>query len=343
MQQSWRSDALRAIGIGCAAMLVSVAYSLMFADRRSDFDQLLYAGQQLLRGVDPYPLFGYHGGWGAFPLFYPLPAVVLALPFSALPVIVARAAFMGVSFGLLAWGLLRSGRNLFPLLLAEPVYAAIANAQWTPILTAAYLIPSLAWVWAAKPNFALPFLLARPTRRMTLAFVAGAGVLLGITLALQPGWIAEWLAAVRHPAMIRPLLLSPFGGFLLAAALLRWRDRDARLLFGLACVPQTLWTYNALPVLLLARDRRQAWIMAGLSWAASAAQNVAIERVPGVMKYEAAVAATLVLFYLPAVWLVLCRADHRLLALSPLRSAEPDRRFRVLDRNVPDPRAGRAT
>jgi hypothetical protein len=46
------------------------------------------------------------------------------------------------------------------------------------------------------------------------------------------------------------------------AALLCWRDPDARLLLALAVVPQTGFFYEELPACLVARDRKQAAIIA---------------------------------------------------------------------------------
>jgi hypothetical protein len=53
--------------------------------------------------------------------------------------------------------------------------------------------------------------------------------------------------------------------------LLRWRDPDARLLLGLACVPSGGMFYDALPAFLVARNRMQAIGLALLSQLASVA------------------------------------------------------------------------
>jgi hypothetical protein len=66
------------------------------------------------------------------------------------------------------------------------------------------------------------------------------------------------LAGVEHFA---PLILRP-GGFVMLLALLRYRDPDARLLLGLALVPQTGLAYEALPALTVARTRAEAAFLA---------------------------------------------------------------------------------
>lgn len=307
--QRW-NNAWLALAIGVAGVVVYLGFNYVMG-YRSDLEPLLAGARALLDGQNPYAAIRPGPGlpWG-YPLYYPLPALVLVLPFALLPAVLAHVLFAGLSFGLLGYGILRTGRHRLPMLLSWPVLYAVAQSQWSPLLTAAYLLPWLALIWAAKPNFALPFLVARPTRRMLVAFGVGGVVLAAVSFALMPGWLAEWLAVAQHAVYIRPLLLAPFGGFLLALALLRWRDADARLLFGLACVPQTAWTYNGVPVYLLASTTAESWHLVLLGWLAGIGQTLLAywaQDQPVPVRYEIAIAATLALFYLPALWLVLRR------------------------------------
>lgn len=311
-----RRDAVLAVGIGCAGIVAYLALSRTMT-YASDIDQLMAGARALLDGQNPYAVIRPGPGrpW-VYPLYYPVPAMLLALPFAFLPVVMAHALFAGLSLGLLGYGILRTGTHRLPMLLSWPVLGAVALNQWSPLLTAAYLLPALAWVWIAKPNFALPFLVARPTRRMVLAFAAGGGLVVAASFALMPGWLGEWVVTARDAIYIRPLLLAPFGGFLLAAALLRWRDPDARLLFGLSCVPQTAWTYNGAPVYLVARTVTESWRLVMLGWLAGAAQTLGLYwmqrgHVLVAVRYEVAISLNLALFYLPALWLVL-RRERRL-------------------------------
>ena len=66
--------------------------------RASDLDQVWYAATALRHGLNPYDVIGptatwFHWNW---PLYYPMPAVLLALPLSFLPLAVARYVFVGV-------------------------------------------------------------------------------------------------------------------------------------------------------------------------------------------------------------------------------------------------------
>src|SRR5205085_6245589 len=87
----------------------------------------------------------------------------------------------------------------------------------------------------------------------------GGAVLMIASFAFIPGWVPEWLAAVRNNPMHRyipPVTL--LGGPLLLLSALRWRTPEGRWLFVLAVAPQVLTFYTALPPLLVARTRREA-------------------------------------------------------------------------------------
>ncbi len=318
-------DAARACAVGAAGAVVSLGIAWLRLGP-TDLAQVLFAARALLRGLDPYPLVGPGRvfDW-QYPLYYPAPAALVLTPIAFLPTALAQALFAGVSVGLLAFGLLRtSGRTRLPLLLAAPVILSVKFGQWGPLLTAAFLLPSLAWVWAAKPNFAIPFLLARPNRRSIAVFVAGGLVLGLVALAIAPAWPLEWWRAARSASYMRPPVLAPWVGPLILFALWRWRDPDARLLLAAACIPQTIWLYNAVPVLLVARTSEESWRLVAWSWAAALVQTQAIYGLPGVaLAYDGGTIAQAALFYLPAVWLVLRRDWSPIAAGSP---APGDRR-----------------
>lgn len=77
------------------------------------------------------------------PLYYPLPAVLMALPFSYLPPVVAGATFIGISAALLAWALQREGRWRLWMFVGAPWWWAIAANHWSLLMTAALLLPVL--------------------------------------------------------------------------------------------------------------------------------------------------------------------------------------------------------
>src|ERR1051325_7669492 len=86
-----------------AARYVLLSYRHQSPLAVSDFDAIWTAARALRAGQDPYGAIQ-SPPW-PWNLQYPLPAVLIALPFSLLPLALARAAFMGVSAGLLAYGL----------------------------------------------------------------------------------------------------------------------------------------------------------------------------------------------------------------------------------------------
>jgi len=91
--------------------------------------------------------------------------------------------------------------------------------------------------------------------------LGGGAVLLAVSLAVNPRWPWEWHEALAASTHFRPLIVRP-GGVVMLAALLCWRDPDARLLLALAVIPQTGFFYDSLPACLVARNRKQAAIIA---------------------------------------------------------------------------------
>ena len=85
-----------AIVIGlCAAYLAWPGVGVVGA---SDFNQLWYAARALLSGGSPYAAVGPGRTFDwPFPLFYPLPAVLVAVPFTALTPAGASMLFSGIA------------------------------------------------------------------------------------------------------------------------------------------------------------------------------------------------------------------------------------------------------
>lgn len=264
--------ALAALAVGALAILVRI-----WAERgpsgRSDFAQLWVGARELLAGRDPYAavgpgrLFEWHTS-----LVFPLPAVLLAVPFTALPLGAAEAAFAAASAGLLAWALTRDGWDALPWFVGFPVVYAMLRAQWSPLLTAAVLLPWLGGLVIAKPTIGAAIGLYRPSRAM----VVGALVLVIASFLVLPDWPARWFAALHaptvqnaHPREVVTTYAAPIaqpGGFVVLLALLRWRRPEARMLVALACVPQTLVVYEMVPVVLVAASRVEVLSLTVLSW-----------------------------------------------------------------------------
>ena len=117
------------------------------------------------------------------------------------------------------------------------------------------LITPLAVLFVAKPTIGGALFLARPNR---WAFL-GAILFGGTAFLIQPRWIQDWLAAIAQlNAILAPTVpqrapITFTAGPLVLLCLLRWRRPEARLVAALACVPQTLVLYEAVPLMLVPR------------------------------------------------------------------------------------------
>jgi hypothetical protein len=242
------------------AALVGTAFSIKASQLHdpSDLDPLLAAARFLWAGQDPYtrvgPGMSYPWPW---PLYYPLPAVILALPFTLVSTMIARASFVMLSCALLGAALGRTRAYSWPIFLSGAFLNAAVRTQWTPLLTAAVLLPSLGCVYAAKPNIGIALWGSRPARKAAI----GACVLLGMSFVWQPSWPTAWWHAGRLAPHLRPAVLYPWGWLLVLAAL-RWRRPEARLLLFFALVPQTLAEYAVLPLFLVTRNVAESALLA---------------------------------------------------------------------------------
>ncbi len=254
-----------ALFVGVIAAVVSAIGLYQRGGYAGDFTWAWRAARLWIQGRDPYndpglaPIFPYPFD---APLLYPMTAVVLAAPFAALPAWLAGSAFFGISTGILAYlVLLRREWRLLPLFISAPFYVAASVAQWSPLVVATALAPSIGFLALAKPNIGVPVLAThgRPgTWWRALTFVL-------LTLPLLPWWPLAWVENLRtqrgYPS---PFLV--FLGALVLLALLRWRAPEARLLVLMALVPQRLWFYDQLAVWLIARTWRQGLFLSALSW-----------------------------------------------------------------------------
>ena len=249
-----RQRALAAAAIGLiAAGYVLYLYGWGKPHNVSDFDAIWAGGRALLAGDDPYAAIQ-SPPW-PWDLQYPLPTLLVALPFTFLPLAAARAAFMGISSALLAWGL--TARAWWPLwmLAGGQMLLALEAVQWTPLFAAGVLLPAVRWIWGAKPTTGAVLFAAYPDRRT----IWGGIALFATAFLVFPGWLDGWLASAGR-APHRPGLLR-FGGALLLLALLRWRRPEARQVAAVALVPLSPHVYEALPLLLLARSRREMLLL----------------------------------------------------------------------------------
>ena len=193
------------------------------------------------------------------------------------------------------------------MLASAPFVMAVNLGQWSPLITVAALEPALGFLATLKPNLGLAVFAYRPSAKM----VIGSALALAISIAVLPRWPIEWLRAVRslpgHPA---PVLAFHGLGLFLVLAALRWRKAEGRLLLVSACVPQLLLFADQLPLLLVARTKRELMAMTALSQVAFVlwfALNGT-----GTPDVLAAIPYVLAAIYLPALIIVLRRSTEAL-------------------------------
>ena len=307
---------LVALAITVAVGIVAHAsYSHQPTGGMSDFDQVWIAANALRHGADPYAALR-ATGW-PFPLYYPLTAAVIAMPFALLPIAWARLAFFATGAGLFAWtlGAVPHRRLAF---FSGSFVDAFALAQWDPFITGAIELPAFlaGAILSAKPTVGLALGIAYllPFTRRTIAALAGAATTLAISVALRPTWPVEFLAAAHNaPHIIAPVTLLPLGPLVLLA-LPKWRRPEARLLACLAVVPQTIVPYATVPLFLVPRARKETMVLVLLADALYGIWR-ALGPLPHVDPMSLAARVTvsgnliLALLYLPCVVMVLRRPN----------------------------------
>ncbi len=212
----------------------------------SDFDQVWAAARALINGDNPYTAVGPDAPFKwKWPLYYPMPAVLLAAPLGALPVIAARAIFAAISASVFTFAISRDGWSRWPILLSVTFVVSIDLVQWSPLMAAAFFMPALGAITCCKPNFAVPVALAARDVRAWWWLAGGGLLLVAASFAVRPGWVVEWLANLRGaPHFIPPVARR--GGFLLLLAAIRWRRPEARWFLAMAVIPQAPSFYDQL-------------------------------------------------------------------------------------------------
>jgi hypothetical protein len=240
--------------VGATAFIIVWLVSLGESNAASDWDQCWLGARALLRGQSAYAAVNPQTSpWG---LNYPMPAVLVSLPFAFFPLPLARGLFAGMGSGLLAYALSTRWLGLLPFVSGAYIWALFL-VQWTPLLIAAALISWLSAVLVVKPTTGLALAVGWPSREA----IIGAVVLLGASFIVEPGWVSDWRAAVGGLYHVPPIL-RPFGWVLLLA-LLRWRDPRGRFLAAFALIPQAAMPYDSLPLLLIPQSFFERAIFVG--------------------------------------------------------------------------------
>lgn len=299
-----------ALLVGTVSAAYVVAYALANPDFVSDFDQVWGAARALLAGDNPYDAVGpgrqYPWRW---PLYYPLPAVIVVTPLAPLPVVAARAAFAGVSAALLAWAITRDSFARWPLFLSISFVTAVELSQWSPLLTAAMLMPSLGWLAVTKPNLGAAMAAQARSNRALAVLVLGSIALVVASFVILPGWFGRWMELVRSAPHFKAPVTRPLG-FLVLLALVRWRRPEARLLAALAIVPQTPTFYDHVFVFAVPRTFRESLLLTCCTFGVFFVIGVNAP-LPSFDAWGDLLARTTVyLIYLPALVMVLRRPNE---------------------------------
>ncbi len=260
----WSDDRWRRIALTLACAILGAVISWVYwrtppQPYPSDFSIVWAGARELRAGGNPYSIVGPGRPHEfPFPLLYPLPAIVVAWPFSYLSLAAADRLFVALNSALLAWALTRD-RLITPSLLVFTSMAFVTAAQvsqWSPGLTAAALMPSLGFLLATKPTIGAALWIAYPSRRSLLLVIA----FVTLTLAWWPWWPSQWLATLSSaPHVVSPV--TRWGGPLILLGLLKWRLPEARLLVALGCMPQTPILYDVVPLFLIPKTMDEGLIL----------------------------------------------------------------------------------
>jgi hypothetical protein len=308
-----RSRAILSVLLGFVAGAVTIQSNLTKTWPR-DFAQVWFAARSLLAGVDPYPLVGPHLSldW-SWPLLYPLPAGVIAIPLAPLSAATAGVAFSTIAGGAFAWALMEYGYAPLFGFFGASLHFAAETAQWSPLLSAAIAVPVLSVLFVAKPTIGLALFAARPSRWA----IVGGLVFGGIAFALQPHWMTQWLDAIARndrawapDAPYRAPIMLP-GGIVALACLARWRRPEARLVAVLACIPQTLMLYETVPLFLVPRTFKETASLVTISYVVFYTIEALLPAQRTAPEYLAVSAPlTVIGMYLPVTLMILRRPNE---------------------------------
>jgi hypothetical protein len=285
-----------------AAIIAGVVATLApITDAGGDFSQLWAGASALIRHQDPYAAVGPGTPlpW-PWPLYYPAPALLVALPFTILPLYAARIVWVSLLSGIFAYAVTAEAWwGLFAFLHLSYLVAGQVG-QLVILLAVALLIPAFGVVAAGKPTTGAATVLGATDWRAARTMLAGSSTLFLLSFLFDPGWVPKWIESIRHTPHMQPLVTRPWGWLVLVAAL-KWRLPAARVLIVTALVPTTLAAHDMLPALIALRPTRRELIMlAGLSLVAAPAQYA-----PADNPDRVAYAARLMPWLLWGMWLPL--------------------------------------
>lgn len=284
------------------------------AGQLSDLTQLVDAARAWLLGADPYTV-----RYGPFPLLYPFPAVLIAAPLTFVQS--PEFWFIGIGSGLFVYATWERFPYAWLALITPAFWQAVLVVQWPALLIGAALVPYLGFLLACKPTIGTALFAAFPSP-VTLI----GGLLFGlVSLIVYPTWPLHWFEALKGAGHMQAPITFWLGPLILFA-LPRWRSWDARLLLALACVPQTNFYYDALPLWLIPQTWDRALALTLLGWAIPILQQAIIgvdggtSQAAYLLERQFIGQASVLLLYLPCLWMVLSPAKVRQRASAMLPS-----------------------
>jgi len=322
------SDTRLRIAFAAAAAVTAALFTWIFwstpRPMQSDVAPVWAGARALVHGHDPYASVGPGRAFDTtFPLMYPMTAVLALTPLALVSLRWCEPLFVAAGVALFAWAVTNE-RRLSPAVVALvslPALMALQAAQWSLLLTGAALLPAAGFLLVAKPTIGLALFGAFPSRRAAI----GCALLVAASFLISPGWVGEWRAGfVTVPHIVAPI--TRWGGPLLLLALTKWKRADARLLVGLACVPQTTALYETIPLFLVAETWPQAWALWALAIVAYVGQW-ATGPYPSVSAHWFAGQQWIVaVMYLPCLAVVLTRRNEWTYDLGLFRRGDDRRR-----------------
>jgi hypothetical protein len=214
--------------------------------------------RELLSGQDPYDrVFNVNN------VPYPLPAMLLGVPFAWMDDLTAGALFIGLSSGLLAFAITRDGKywRLFAFL-SYPYFECIKDVQYAPLVMSMVFYSDLLPLVLVKPQIAIAAAFwKRPTRRGILLTV---GVLI-ISLLIYPLWPLRWLTSIGSFGGYVPVLL--FGGPILLLSAFNLHKPAGRFLLAFSILPKRAF-YDTFMLWLIPERWTEMVILTLISWLA---------------------------------------------------------------------------
>jgi hypothetical protein len=135
----------------------------------------------------------------------------------------------------------------------------------------------------------------------------GGLILVLVSLVVIPSWPQSWTSNIRSVDQFT-IPITRWGGVFVLLALLKWRRPEARLIVALACVPQTAYWYEALPLLLVPATFRESLMLSLFSSFGFILERFLVGFAPNVPFQD--VGTLMIAFvYLPATMLVVGRPN----------------------------------